>query len=362
VNISPAWRVFLTFNAAFWGSAFILFAMQANLLEAGEQWSLSLRRGVMVAVGFALTTGAHAAFERFGAGFSQRLRWCAATLPFLAAVCAAGFYGVYHVWTPSAALPPIALASGTTFSTYVVENYPYHLVLWTGWVGLYLTLAYAQALSARDRRLMEVAAQAHQAELKMLRYQINPHFLFNALNAISAQVLTGHAHEAEEMLTALSRFLRHSLAHSDANKASLAEELTTQRMYLSIERARFRERLDVHFEIEAGLEEALVPNFLLQPITENAMKHAVQRVGRTVKVTIAAARVEERLVLVVEDDGPPPAAADASGLGAGLANVRARLTRLYGAAASMKVGPRQGGGYRAEIHLPLEFEQMERAA
>lgn len=341
----------------------MLFAAQASLLGFEEQLNLALRRGVLVVWGFTLTSLAHAAFERAAATFRLRLRWTLLTTPVLAGVCTSGFYLVYHVWRPAPGLAPLPLDGSGTLSAYMIANYPFHLFLWLGWVGLYLAFDYAQTLAARDRQLMVVAAQAQRAELLMLRYQINPHFLFNTLNAISAQIMTGHSREADDMLVALSRFLRHSLANSEATKTRLADEVASQQLYLSIEKTRFRERLDVKFDIEPGLERALVPSFVLQPLTENAMKHGVAPLARSVTVTIRAADIGGRLRLRVEDDGPGAANSNAPGLGAGLANIRARLEALYGDRASLRAGARPEGGFCVEISLPLELaSDLEQAA
>jgi LytS/YehU family sensor histidine kinase len=288
------------------------------------------------------------------------MRWSLITTPPLAAACTCGFYLVYHVWRPAPGLEPLPLDGGLW--PYFIANYPFHLFLWAGWVGLYLAFQYAQTLAARDRELVVVAAQAQRAELLMLRYQINPHFLFNTLNAISAQIMTGHSRDADEMLTALSRFLRHSLAHSDSGNVRLCDELATQELYLSIEKTRFRERLVVNTTVAPELGDALVPNFVLQPLIENAMKHAVTPSVGPVTVIIAAARDGDCLCLSVEDDGAGAANSNAPGLGAGLANVRARLEALYQDKAALRASALASGGYRVELQLPLEFARTEWAA
>lgn len=362
IRMTPAWRLFLTFNAAFWGAAFLLFTVQASLQSAPEQWNLAFRRAALVLWGFSFTSLAHAVFERVSTGFSWRARWAAFTTPALALICTCAFYFVYHVWRPAPGAPPIALDGSGALSDYIVANYPFHLVLWSSWVGLYLAFHYAQEINARERALVLAAAQAQRAELLMLRYQINPHFLFNTLNAISAQIMTGHSREADDMLTALSRFLRHSLAHSDVTQTPLVDELATQELYLSIEKTRFRDRLSVSIDVEPGLSDALTPSFILQPLTENAMKHAVAPLNRTVHIAISAKRAANRLHLQVRDDGPGAANNNAPGLGAGLVNVRARLQGLYGEDALLKANALASGGFCVDITLPLKFASVERAA
>lgn len=357
-----AQRLFLLFNAAFWTGAFLIFAAQASLSGAEGQWNLGLRRTALVLWGCLLTSALHCWLEVRATPFSARLRLAIAGVPLIAGVCTTLFYYAYHIWRPLPNLDPFPLEGVTALGEYFVANYPFHLLLWVSWSGIYLSYNYATALAHRERDLAVVAAQAHRAELMMLRYQLNPHFLFNALNAISGQIMTGHAREADAMLTALARFLRHSLANGDATFVSFAEELQAQRLYLNIEQVRFRDRLKLVFHTDPSLDDARVPAFLLQPIVENAIKHAVARVDRQVELTISARRDGDLVELKVCDDGPAAANSDASGTGTGLNNVRERLRAIYGARAAVEAGARPSGGYAVRILLPLERGRVERVA
>lgn len=222
------------------------------------------------------------------------------------------------------------------------------------WAALYLAFANAEQARSAERREGEYRRAAKAAELRSLRYQVNPHFLFNTLNSLSALVMTGKSDGAERMIQTLSTFYRRSLSDDPTADHSLTEEIDLQRLYLEIEEVRFPVRLKAVYEIPAELGTARVPGMILQPLVENAVKYAVAVVARPVTITICASEEYGRLVLTVSDDGPGAAKGSASGFGIGLANVRDRLAARYGDAAQFAAGPAAQGGWRAEIRLPLE--------
>ncbi|TWI14359.1 sensor histidine kinase [Aerolutibacter ruishenii] len=205
----------------------------------------------------------------------------------------------------------------------------------------------ARALAARA----EAAASA--ARLAALRYQLNPHLLFNALNAASSLVVTGRNEQAEALLSKLSAFLRTTLVTDPASTVSVAQELATIETYLDIETVRFGERLRVVLDCPPELEDAQVPSFILQPLAENAVKYAVAPTRDTVTLHIAVAREGDDLAIFVEDDGAPIKAAGVrGGTGVGLANVRQRLAVLHGERGTLHAAPLLRG-YRATLRLPL---------
>jgi two-component sensor histidine kinase len=234
-------------------------------------------------------------------------------------------------------------------------------VLWwsfIAWCAIVFALSYDEEARVQSLRLVEAQALAAESQNQMLRYQINPHFLFNTLNALSSLILQGDNARAERMVLSLSNFLRASLENAPGDRLTLAEELAAQRQYLAIEQERFGERLKLSVSVPPDLEEALVPGLILQPLIENAVKYGVARTRRSVAVEITAAAGSGVLKVSVRDDarpdaaGSPPAAPQA--LGVGLANVRRRLQVLYGEAGRLSAGPREGGGFEAVIELPLE--------
>ncbi|KPQ33247.1 MAG: two-component system, LytT family, sensor kinase [Porphyrobacter sp. HL-46] len=226
----------------------------------------------------------------------------------------------------------------------------YFLLL--AWASTYFALlAGVQARSA-ERREQQFRSAAKAAELRSLRYQVNPHFLFNTLNSLSALVMTGKADRAEKMIQTISRFYRHSLANEPTADVSLKDEFDLQRLYLDIEAVRFPKRLVCVFDLPADLEEARVPGMILQPLVENSVKYAISAVARTVTVTLAAREEFDRLVITVSDDGPGVPQGASHGFGIGLANVRDRLEARFGPDIGFTSAP-VPGGYRTEIRIPL---------
>jgi LytS/YehU family sensor histidine kinase len=192
------------------------------------------------------------------------------------------------------------------------------------------------------------------AQNRMLRYQINPHFLFNTLNALSALILARENERAERMVLSLSSFLRHTLEGELPDKSPLSDEIDAQRQYLSIEQARFEDRLTFVEDIPDELQDALTPSLILQPLVENAVKYGVARCSEPVTIEIRAEAEGNRLRLTVCDDGGGGRGPAPPHLGVGLANVRRRLELIYGKAASLTCGPRAARGFLAAVEIPLE--------
>lgn len=207
----------------------------------------------------------------------------------------------------------------------------------------------------RETQLAAARTEAVGAQLALLRHQLNPHFIFNTLNAIGSLVATGRNADAEEMIDRLSGFLRAALVADARPFASLEDELATLQAYLEIEHARFGDRLAVAWDAPAEVREAQVPNFLLQPLVENAIKHAVSPAMRPVQVRVSARRDGGDLVIEVADTGAGPGADDRPrpGAGVGLQNVRERLALIYGARAGLEMSA-VGEGFVARVRLPLD--------
>jgi signal transduction histidine kinase len=220
------------------------------------------------------------------------------------------------------------------------------------WAALYLALSYAAAVRESEREAAQLRAATQEAQLRALRYQVNPHFLFNALNSVSSLVMAGRNAQAETMLLNLSRFFRTGLATDPTEDVPLADEVALQRLYLEVEGVRFPDRLRTEITIEPSLEDACVPGMILQPLVENAIKYGVSPSRRLVTVRVAARRSGDKLRLEVSDDGeagePCP-----GGTGTGLRNVRERLMLRFGEAAAIASGPREGGGYAVTIEAPI---------
>lgn len=229
------------------------------------------------------------------------------------------------------------------------------MMVWTGyflaWTGTHLALTYHWEAEDRHRQYAMMQELAQEAHIAALRYQVNPHFLFNTLNAISALVSEGRKVEAEAMLLNLSAFLRSTLSGDPRGIIPLADEIALQRLYLTIEEARFSERMRVELDVPEELARAGVPALILQPLIENAVHYGVGRSEAMTTIRVTASDDGEELRIAVEDDGAGGVAA--GGIGIGLANVRDRLRAHFGDHGDMQAGPREGGGYRTVIRLPL---------
>ncbi len=230
------------------------------------------------------------------------------------------------------------------------------------WGLMQALLGYHFEAVEQARAVSRAQSLAYDAQLRMLHYQINPHFLFNTLNAISTLVLDGRTQQAEDMLMRLAGFLRYSLDRQPTELAALSKELEAQRRYLEIEQTRFGDKLTVRFAIEPGLENARLPSLILQPILENAIKYAVTPRVEGGCIDVSAYRDNGLLRVCVEDDGPglPPEDAPRRRLGVGLANARERLELMYSGRAGLSARNREPHGCRVEIWLPLEEERVGR--
>ena len=242
------------------------------------------------------------------------------------------------------------------------------------WTGLYYAINYFLQLEEQADRLERLEAQATSAQLAMLRYQLNPHFLFNTLNSISTLVLLKQTEPANAMLTRLSRFLRHTLVSQPGGTVTVAQEVETLKLYLDIERMRFEERLQTEFDIADEAAEACLPSLLLQPLVENAIKYAVSPLEEGAKISLTAQLSGSRLRLVVSDTGPGlktpldatgtslPRSDSPDSTGVGLANIRNRLAQAYGENHLFEIRSPVQGGFMVIIEIPFEREGEDIAA
>ena len=230
----------------------------------------------------------------------------------------------------------------------LLPNFASYLFLFT------ITVAWQYYKQLRERELLtsQLSAQLSQAKLQALRMQLNPHFLFNAMNSISMLVRRNDNTQAVRMLAGLSDLLRYVLEDSPADEVPLRDELSFLERYLEIEKVRFQDRL--HIQIDAAEEtlDAFVPNLLLQPLVENAIRHGIARKVSPGRIEIAARRLGDRLILQVRDDGPGLGPA-LGGSGVGLANTRSRLEQLYGGEQSFELRAGQTGGAIATLSVPF---------
>ncbi len=286
------------------------------------------------------------------------------SLSLMILVTAAVLFSVIEVWAHATFYEPGWRPAGIEFFGAILLT----LAVLGAWSALYYGINYFLMLDEQAERFERMAAQANSAQLEMLRYQINPHFLFNTLNSISTLVLLAETEKANTMLSRLSSFLRYSLVGEREGQATVAQEIQALKLYLEIERTRFEDRLRTRFDIAPDVMNARIPSLLLQPLVENAVKYAVTPLEEGADIWVTARRVGDRLELTVADTGPGvgESRSAAEGTGVGLANIRDRLQQAYGedqrfeilpnsSSPLVQTGAAKGPGVLAVIEIPLQL-------
>lgn len=237
---------------------------------------------------------------------------------------------------------------------------PFGVAVYFAVLGVAHAAAFFLEARERETQAARLSAQLAEARLGALRMQLQPHFLFNSLNAIAVTVRDRDTATATRLIEQLGDVLRRVMRADRPPEVTLAEELEFVRQYLAIEEVRFSDRLRPTFDIEPGLERAAVPEFVLQPLVENALRHGLARRVTATLLRIEARREGDELVLRVTDDGPGPDEAPAEETtGVGLMNLRERLASLYGARARLELVGTPGGGAIATVRLP--YRELETA-
>jgi signal transduction histidine kinase len=320
-----------------------------GMLVAGfSQWPVAytlVNKTSLVALGFFLTLVLRAVFRALDAR--------GAGLPVQAVLAVPLSWGLAAVWMATHHLVLRAFTErGAVFGGFPdFTNAIYFAFVLFSWSALYFGVSAHLARLEADRRLSEAEALANEARLNALRLQLNPHFLFNTLNGVSTLVAEGKGEEATKMLARLADFLRATLDVDERHEVPLSEELSFAKSYLEIERSRFGERLRVDVDVDGAANDGLVPALILQPLVENAVKHAVAPRAGHGTVSIAARAADGELTLRVDDDGPGLAEPARGGIG--LSNTKERLRRLYGDRALLTLGTSASGGLGVSIRLPF---------
>ncbi|MBN8806674.1 MAG: histidine kinase [Sphingomonas sp.] len=234
-----------------------------------------------------------------------------------------------------------------------------------GWTALYFGINFYLIVEEQSHQLERLETQASSAQLAMLRYQLNPHFLFNTLNSISTLVLLKETERANAMLSRLADFLRFTLVYEPTALVTVAQEVQTLKLYLEIEKMRFEKRLRPVFEIDPRAERARLPSLLLQPLVENAIKYAVTPSEEGAEIAVSARLVGERVRIAVSDTGPgliENKLGPSLSTGVGLANIRDRLVQAYGPDHRFDARSLPGGGYAVEIEIPYQLDDPNREA
>ena len=209
------------------------------------------------------------------------------------------------------------------------------------WSAIYLGITYWRQMQKERENALEAKVLAEKAQLEMLRYQVNPHFLFNAMNSIRASI-DEDKDRAKLMVTQLSEFLRHSLLNGETKEIPLREELEAVENYLAIEKIRFEEDLEIEFDIDEKAKDVKIPGFLLNPLIENAIKHGFQTTKKSLKIKVSAKLDNGKLFLEVMNTGSLENNGNVDGTKIGLKNVRERLEKLFPDASSFELLEKDG--------------------
>jgi sensor histidine kinase YesM len=234
-----------------------------------------------------------------------------------------------------------------------------------GWSGFYFGMKHYQALEEQRLKLLASESLAREAQLRALRYQLQPHFLFNTLNSISTLVLDNQPRVATQMIARLGDLLRSTLDAPDTHQVCFAEEIAVTEEYLAIEKMRFGARLLVSFEIAPEAREAQVPRFLLQPLIENAIRHGISKRKEGGHIAVRALILDKSLIIEVENEGMQGKVVDTPKptgqyRGVGLVNTRARLEQFYGSAARLNARPAERGNFVVSIAIPFTASEYTR--
>jgi signal transduction histidine kinase len=355
-------------NRAFWilqGGGWFAYLMLRVLSGLANSMGVSfiLPAVIVTATGFSLTLLMAAAYRRIIV-MRPVFVW---TLTPLILVAASALFSVLEVWAHATFYQPGWKPQGIEFLGAILLDFS----VLGAWTGLYFGINYYLLLSEQSERMANVARQANSAQLEMLRYQLNPHFLFNTLNSISTLVLLKQTERANAMLSRLASFLRYSLVGEREGLATVAQEAEALKLYLDIERTRFEDRLRTRFDIAPEVMEARLPSLLLQPIVENAIKYAVTPSEDGADIIIEARKMSDRLVITVADTGPglsgTPAQASSAeaapaGTQVGLANIRDRLAQAYGADHRLELAENTPQGLIVLIDIPYQTENVDATA
>ncbi|MEH6758204.1 MAG: histidine kinase [Parasphingorhabdus sp.] len=285
--------------------------------------------------------------------------WVTTTIVLSAATA---IFAFIDAWVFIIQNPTIESGFASLFVGYVFVDF----TMLGAWSALYYAINFFLRVQEQNDQLLRLETQATRAQLAMLRYQLNPHFLFNTLNSISTLVLLKQTEPANAMLSRLSSFLRHTLVNEVHSRVTLAQEVETLHLYLDIEKMRFEERLRPSFDIDPAVRDALLPSLLLQPLVENAIKYAVTPMEEGADIAVSARLENDKVKIVVSDTGPGkngPIPKNTYSTGVGLGNIQERLNQAYGEAHEFEIKSSAGGGFSVVIALPFETrEQIEKEA
>jgi two-component system, LytTR family, sensor kinase len=358
-------QAFWRLQAVGWGGAMLLRAMSG--LANGQPLSFLVLVVIATINGFSISLLLGVLYRQL---ISRRplVTWglTGLVLPF-----AVGLYAFIDTWV----IQLYRVGGTTSFAQLFIGVFYLDATLLISWTALYYMVNFFLQVEEQNDQMIRLENQATSAQLAMLRYQLNPHFLFNTLNSISTLVLLKQTEPANAMLSRLSSFLRYSLTNEPTGRVTVAQEVETLKLYLGIERMRFEDRLRTKFAIDPASEPGLLPSLLLQPLVENSIKYAVTPQELGAEITISTQLVGPNLRITVSDTGPglQSEATDnrLSGVtfdggepvstGVGLTNTRDRLVQAYGDQHRFDIIETTDGGFAVQIEIPFERRELPQA-
>lgn len=350
--LSSKQRTFWTLQVSGWLGYYLARSFQGMMMELPFLEYAPLY-GSATVLGFLLTLLLRV--------FYHRIKEIALPIIVLCILTASASLGAVFSMLELTAMPYLIPGSEPYQGLQKLGNAMFESTAIFAWSAIYFGYHYYESFQDQKEQVLKAMAMAHQAQLQMLRYQLNPHFLFNTLNAISTLVLDKSEADANRMLTKLSSFLRYTLVNQPTQRVTLDQELHALSLYLDIEKVRFQDRLVVDYVIDENARAALVPNLILQPLIENVIKYAIAPSVEGGVITIAATVKGSRLAIALEDTGPGMADVDnivsQSGSGVGLVNTKERLAQIYGDEHTFKLENLEPNGLGVFIEIPCERQK-----
>ncbi|QNM82019.1 histidine kinase [Sphingomonas sabuli] len=344
-------RAFWFLQGLGWAGYFLLRSLSGFANSMGPMWIV--HTALLTATGYSLTLLMGALFRRL---IVMKVVWTV-VLSLLAVIVAATAFSVIETWSYTTFLKPDARPLGFEYLGAILLNF----ALLAAWASLYYGINYYILLEEQITQRERLESQASSAQLEMLRYQLNPHFLFNTLNSISTLVLLKQTERANAMLARLSSFLRYTLANESAALVTLAQEVETLKLYLEIEKMRFEDRMRPHFKIDGETIGAKLPSLLLQPLIENAIKYAVTPSEDGADIWLTASREGDAVRIEVADNGhyTGTEAPVSTSTGVGLANIKERLAQAYGPAHGFTTRKNEHGGFSVIVEIPYQSGDLD---
>jgi len=350
-------QAFWILQLAGWTGYFVLRALGGLANNMGLLFIIPT--ALTTATGYSLTLLMASAFRRL-IKLQPIVTW---SVSILLVFLASAVFSAIETWAHATFYRPEEMPVGIQFLGAILLDF----ALLAAWSAFYYGINFYLLLEEQSDRVVRLESQASSAQLAMLRYQLNPHFLFNTLNSISTLVLLKETQRANAMLSRLSSFLRYTLANEAEGTVSLAQEIETLKLYLDIEKMRFEDRLRAEFDIDPSALEGRLPSLLLQPLVENSIKYAVTPLEEGAEIRVAArlqgAEPERRLVITVSDTGPgltEGTSRPTSSTGVGLANIRDRLAQAYGADQRFEVQTGREEGFGVVIDIPFQAAKQRK--